>query len=159
MPKINSLEEFRVKLMRSRIAFATELTAALKIAVVKVQSDAKKKFGTYQPAVGPFNEWAKLSDAYLKEKLKAGGGEDPLIGHYSGKRKNSVYPTPLRNSILTEVRDFRGYVGTNDPLGEWHEFGTSRGIPPRPFLRPALYENRDFIKKLFEAAIVKTLTK
>lgn len=157
MPKINSLEELRVKIERSRLTFAAELIVALNTAVVKVQADAKNKFGSYQAAVGPFPEWEDLNYDYVKRKLKAGSpGDDPLIGHYSGSGGNKLYPTALRNSILSEIRGFKGYVGTNDPIGKWQEFGTST-IPPRPFLRPALYENREFIKGLFAAAMVKAL--
>jgi hypothetical protein len=41
-----------------------------------------------------------------------------------------------------------GYVGTNDPIVPYHEYGTSR-IPARPFLGGALAAAGDEIPKIF----------
>ncbi|MDB5083311.1 MAG: hypothetical protein JWN30_197, partial [Bacilli bacterium] len=62
----------------------------------------------------------------------------------------------LRNSIMVKVTGLTGVIGTNNPLAPHHEFGTHK-IPPRPFLRPALFEEQDFIKKQLKEAIAKTL--
>lgn len=55
------------------------------------------------------------------------------------------------NSITTEVIEkgdtVDGFVGTNVEYAKYHEKGTST-IPPRPFLRPALVDNRDAVKKI-----------
>ncbi len=124
---------------------------------VEVQKTAVAKFGEYQPAVGPYPEWELLILDTLHKKMDLAGatGPDPLIGHYPPGDGNVVYPVPLRESIAIEVDESAmvAQVGTNDPVGEWQEFGTTRGIPPRPFLRPALYEKEDFIKKTLAEAI------
>lgn len=157
--KITSLDQFALAVNTAGKGFTTEIQKAIAKATVKVQSDAIKKFGTYQPEVGPFNEWPQLAEATLKEKYKAGSqGDDPLIGHYPNGKKNPLYPAPLRNSILSQVKGFYGIVGTNNPLGKWHEFGHPK-LPARPFLRPALWENRDQIKTWIKEAIAIALSK
>lgn len=155
--KINSLEELVIMMGEAVHLAPMEVKKGVTKAALKVQADAKTKFGHYQPEVGPFNAWAVLAEDTIKRKAKAGGGEDPLIGHYVGKR-NAKWPTTLRESIDIEVRGLVGYVGTNNPLGPYHEFGTSR-IPPRPYLRPALYENESFIRKCFSDAIATAFSK
>lgn len=132
---------------------------ALTKAAVEVHKTAVEKFGHYQPSYGPFEAWAVLAPSTLRQKLKAGSsGDDPLIGHYPGKHKNRVYPTPLRQSISMQVdaASMTAQVGTNDPLGEWHEYGWSEfnvHYPPRPFLRPALYQNETWIRESMKEAI------
>jgi HK97 gp10 family phage protein len=124
---------------------------ALTKSAVEVHKTATKKFGHYQGAIGPYNAWAVLNPEYVQQKLKAGSkGDDPLIGHslYS----NKVYPTPLRQALTMDVQLTYAKVGTNDPIGEWQEFGTSR-IPTRPFLRPALFQNEAKIKEIFSEQV------
>ena len=152
-----------------------KLEAAVRIELArvgsKVRDDATKKFGTYQPAVGDLPAWAMLSPVTVAQKeramegatkrvtsrrdarIAAGGSTDePLIGHYPGKSKNRVWPAPLRNTIESHVegmgvwQNMAVYVGTRDPLGRYHEFGTSgpHSVPPRPFLRPAAFENQEY---------------
>lgn len=129
------------------------ITKSLRVAAVRVHSTAVQKFGVYQPGIGSFEGWALLTLETLHRKMDlAGGGPDPLVGHYAGSSRNSVYPVSLRQSLAIHVERLRGTVGTNDPLGEYHEYGT-RHIPPRPFLRPALYQNADWIEKSMSEAI------
>lgn len=132
----------------------------LKVCAVKVRDTAVKKFGHYQPAVGGYPAWSPLAASTEKVHERAGAGGDPLIGHYNGKSKNKAWPAPLRQSIDFRVDGWTATIGTADPLGKYHEFGcigAGRGhnttIPPRPFLRPALYQNADFIHKHLAAAI------
>lgn len=157
MAKISSLNGLISALSASEGVMMAEMKKAVTKSAVKVQATVKSKFGDYQGAVGPYPAWEPLKEETVKRKLKAGApGDDPLIGHYEGKSKNHVYPTSLRNSILVEVNGLTGQVGTNDPIGKYHEYGTSR-IPPRPFLRTALYQNEDFIKDQFREAVKKAL--
>lgn len=124
---------------------------ALTKSAVEVHKTAVKKFGHYQSAIGPYQAWAVLNPDYVKRKIAAGSpGDDPLIGH--NKSKNKVYPTPLRQALTMNVQMMHAQVGTNDPIGKWQEFGTSR-IPARPFLRPALYQNEAKIKEIFSESV------
>ncbi|MCF8566909.1 hypothetical protein LLE49_19505 [Alicyclobacillus tolerans] len=130
---------------------------ALVKAAVEVQKTAVEKFGHYQSSYGPFEAWAALAPSTIAQKLKAGSqGDDPLIGHSVHKR--SIYPTSLRQSITMQVdkATLTAQVGTNDPLGEWHEYGYEEfnvHYPPRPFLRPALYQKEEWIRQTMKEAI------
>lgn len=153
--KITSLNELARELENHSFLFKENMTVAVAQSAVKVQSTAKAKFGTYQPGVGGFPAWAPLAESTIKAKERAGGGEDPLIGHYlykTGGRSGGQ----LRNSILVQLGGLEAAVGTNDKVAEYQEFGTSR-IPPRPFLRPALYQEHEFIKMGFRKAIINTM--
>lgn len=46
----------------------------------------------------------------------------------------------LQASVFSQVDEesLSAFVGTNEPVGEYLELGTKRGIAPRPWLRPAL---------------------
>jgi len=141
-----------------------KIEAAAKVGLtkgaVKVRDDAVKKFGEYQPAVGPYNAWELLAIQTVNRKMDYGGasGPDPLIGHYEkGMDRNSVWPAHLRNTIEWEISGLHAQVGTQDPIGLWQEFGTSRGVPPRPFLRPALWENMDYVNREIKVSIAEGL--
>ena len=58
----------------------------------------------------------------------------------------------LQSSIKKEVKEsgekIKGRVWTDSVYAKFLEFGTSK-MPPRPFMRPALELNREFIKKRF----------
>lgn len=86
----------------------------------------------------------------------------------------------LRRSIATKVEDYKGIVYTpleyapyveygtglfaeeagrkdvpwcyQDEEGEWH---STSGMPPQPYMRPALEENREEIKKILMEGITK----
>jgi hypothetical protein len=187
-------EEISLKNLTRRFLSATEQwEAVIKIELRrvgrKVRDDATAKFGHYQPAVGPYPAWAPLAPSTLANKLPHAGEtrrgglfspightgtfyaiesgntfDDPLIGHYAKGRGNKVWPAHLRNTISEQLNGLKVYIGTDDPLGPIHEFGSTNGkhpIPPRPFLRPAAFQNEDFFRKrmewAFELATIKAL--
>jgi phage gpG-like protein len=138
----------------------------LKSAAKKVQSDAKKKFGEYQPAIGPFPAWKALNEDYVAEKVANGSpGDAPLIGYYSDKsRRDSVVGNDVRLKDSIEITmnpdEPAAYIGTNNVLGLWHEYGNEKynvHFPPRPFLRPALYQNEKEIVDSMKEAIAGKL--
>lgn len=128
----------------------------LKVVGIKVRDDATKKFGHYQPEVGPYPGWPPLAPATIRIKSSAGGGEDPLIGHYPNGHQNKVWPVPLRTTIKYRSWIWQVQIGTKDPLGLIHEFGTTK-IPPRPFLRPAVYENQAFYVERMTLAVKEAI--
>lgn len=147
-----TMTQFMTKLATVPALVEAAVYEGLVKAAVEVQKTAVEKFGKYQPAVGPYPGWALLSINTVNRKMDYGGasGPNPLIGSYGPGDKNTLYPVPLRNSIQIDVRksQLAAYVGTNDPLGEWHEYGSEAfnvHYPPRPFLRPALYEKQDYV--------------
>lgn len=49
---------------------------------------------------------------------------------------------------LTVRRDYKGYYYTDDPKAPMLEYGTGRGIAPRPFMTPAAERaRRNFLRK------------
>lgn len=142
------------KMARMPVEMEVAIVEALRKGAVQVHKTAVEKFGTYQPASGSFQGWAALTSATVDAKIRAGAqSDDPLIGHYAGKG-NKIYPTSLRQSLAMEVDEkaLAFQVGTNDPVGAWQEYGTGH-IPPRPFLRPALYENEQWIKDMLKHTV------
>ncbi|WP_405291996.1 HK97 gp10 family phage protein [Methanobrevibacter sp.] len=86
--------------------------------------------------------------------------------HYPSTPGNPPAPDTgnLRESIRYEVinngQKVYGIVGTTQkepPYGKWLEYGTTKGLKPRPWLCPAMLENAEFIKKVLGQAIRKTL--
>lgn len=70
----------------------------------------------------------------------------------------------LRESITTDESELSNgvnYVGTSQGVKKYaaaHEFGsTKRKIPPRPYLRPALEENREEVIKDIRQAVIDAL--
>jgi phage gpG-like protein len=74
------------------------------------------------------------------------------------KRKNGIN-TPLletgelRDSITWNSDATEGYVGSNNPKAIWQELGTSRGIPPRPFIARAAVQMEGEVDKMAERAV------
>lgn len=138
-----------------------EVEKSIKKSATEVRDTAVKKFGRYQPQIGPYNRWQLLSQSTSMRKEDAGSpGDDPLIGHYSKGQKNKVWPAHLRNTIGIKVEGMTAAVGSDDPLAAHHEYGApAKNIPPRPFLRPALYENQENIKDNVKEAIREALFK
>lgn len=81
---------------------------------------------------------AAVIEGYAKRAIEAQGLVD------TGNLLNSpqVYGPQRHGSAVTVG------VGTNVEYGKYHEFGTSRGLPPRPWLGPAAHDH----KAEFEAA-------
>ncbi|WP_026975722.1 hypothetical protein [Alicyclobacillus contaminans] len=148
-----SFDELIVDVTKASYAIRAELEATLVVAAERVKQTAQSKFGEYQPAIGPYVAWALLNPDYVMRK----GAEDPLIGRYSNG-SNSMWPTALKDSIETHVDKtiLEAHIGTNSPLGKWHEFGLpgrKTPLPPRPFLRPALHQETDWILSEVEKSI------
>jgi hypothetical protein len=154
--------DLAAKMAGAHAAISKRVEAALLVAAERVRDDARQKFGTYQPQVGPFKGWALLNPEYVQQKLRAGAsGDDPLIGYYASGH-NHIWPIPLRDSleIQLDAPAWRAIVGTRDPLAPWHEFGLpdrKTPLPPRPFLRPALWQNRDWVFATIADAVVGAL--
>lgn len=104
-----------------------------------VQESAREKIGFYQPQVGPFDGWAELSPFTKHDRLQHGFTEnDPLLR--TGELRESIsYTVAHQMPWLYLV-----VVGSPLEYAEYQEVGTSR-IPPRAFLGPALFENKDVI--------------
>ena len=123
-----------------------EETALEKCAVL-IEKDAKSQIGFYQQEVGPFQNWAELADSTEADKVRKGYETDaPLL------RQGD-----LRDSIEHEVVGKEAVIGSKSDIAEYQEFGTPT-IPPRPFIGPAAFRNKDKIQKILGNAILEGIT-
>lgn len=104
----------------------------IEFAAKAIQAEAKAAIGTGRAG------WPPLAASTLEHK----GADTPLLETGA-----------LRESIEYTIGDHEGWVGTNDPKAAWQEFGTSRGIPPRPFMGSALEARRADIVKAARAML------
>jgi phage gpG-like protein len=123
-----SLLEFAAKLE----VFDHDLKAAepkiIAAACAMVADRARGMIGTQQAG------WAPLKPETIARKAT---GDSPLLE--TGEMRDSI----TWNSDATE-----GYVGTNNQKAIWQTYGTSRGIPPRPFIEPAAVQKEAEIDKM-----------
>lgn len=142
--KIFSPLEFAERLVEIAILENEVLHEGLKQAAKLVEKTAKDEIGHYQPEVGNFPEWAELKESTQEQRVRQGyTPNDPLLR--SGE---------LRDSISSEVEGLEAAIGSDSDIMVYQEFGTSKGIPPRPVLGPAAYRNKDNICKIIGAAAV-----
>jgi phage gpG-like protein len=135
---LSSFAQLAAKLVTAEADIKLAQEAALEKACQLIEDRAKQAIGTYEFG------WTPLKPKTIARKST---GDSPLLE--TGK---------LRDSIGHVVEGNVGYVGTNDPIAPYHEYGTSR-IPPRPFLGGALAAAGDEIPKIFgrlvSAAIIQ----
>lgn len=124
------------------------------------------------------NDLGKIADT---SKINAALGKACALVERSAKQKAPKDSGDLRRSITSEVKDLEGIVfspleyapyreyGTGlfaekggrkdvpwnykDDKGEWH---STSGMKPHPFMRPALDENKEEIKRVLMDAIAST---
>ncbi len=144
--EFQDLGSFVTHLAALNVAVAAAEGRALEKVAVIIESDAKRQIGHYQDAVGPFQDWAPLAESTEAEKARLGYPQDaPLLR--TGE---------LRDSIEHEVHGGEAIVGSKQDKAAWQEFGTD-SIPPRPFIGPAAFRNKDKIEKVLGAAVVEGL--
>ncbi len=146
---IFSLIGFSEHLLKVSVAIAEGAHVGLEVCAKLIQKSAQAEIGEYQPAIGPFPAWADLSDATLSDK----------------ESKGFAVPYPLlrtgdlRDSIQYEVSAFEAIIGSTSPIAAFQEFGTNStgwgaGIPPRPFIGPAAYKNKENIIAILRSVLV-----
>lgn len=138
---------FATHLLAIERAIARAEQAGLEKVAKIIERDAKDQIGHYQDAAGPFPAWAELADSTKADREHNGFPPDePLLR--TGE---------LRKSIQHEVSGSEAVVGSMLDIAAYQEFGTER-IPPRPFIGPAAFKNKDKIEKILGAALVQGLT-
>lgn len=139
--------KFAEHLLQAVAAEPLALHEGLKVAVKLIEKTAKRKIGEYQKESGPFQDWAELAESTQEDRERKGYPTDePLL------REGD-----LRDSIQSEVHILEGVVGSKSPIAAYQEYGTDR-IPPRPFIGPAAYENKEKIKAIVGAAAFSGIT-
>ncbi len=143
---LHNLADLRLRLEAGNDKVMLAARLALGEAAKLVQQDAKDRIGEYQDASGPFSAWEPLAEDTEAEKARLGYPQDaPLLRDGD-----------LRDSIVTEQSGNEAVVGSPDPVAAWQEFGTVN-IPPRPFLGPAAFSNREEIRELIGEAVTGAL--
>lgn len=148
------------KTFSSPLKFADHLMKAATVELIAINNglheasnliaaDAWKQIGHLQEAVPPYPAWEELAESTKEQKERLGYGDEgndwqPLL------REGN-----LRDSIGYEVNmpGLYAIVGSKSKIAAFQEFGTSRGIPPRPFIGTAFYKNKEMIAQIFGKAI------
>lgn len=138
-----SLLDAAIHFATREVAIHAAANAALERVAVKIEKTAKEEFGTYQPAVGPFDAWPELAESTKDERERLGfTPDDPLLR--SGD---------LRDTIKHRTANLETEIGSDSDVMVYQEFGTER-IPPRPVLGPAAERNHDAILATLGGAVV-----
>jgi phage gpG-like protein len=141
--EIEELKRFFDEFPR-KIAQTSEL--ALTRTAEKIQVDLSTIFKTEGKSHGV--DWKDLNPRYLAYKVKKGFSEKKL--HRT---------TTLAQSFTYKVQDWRAVIGTPVPYAVYHETGTRRGIPPRPYMQPAVkkFLEDNHFKKISERSLKEVL--
>jgi HK97 gp10 family phage protein len=134
---------FAAHLVKLSIAGTILTDAMLEHVGAVVEKAAKDKIGDdEQAAAGPFASWAPLAQSTIEEKEYLG-----YVDHVSAN--DSLLRTgELRDSIEHKIGHQEVHIGSDSPVAEYQELGTSK-IPPRSFLGGAAFEQTPkIIKKL-----------
>lgn len=142
-----SLASFTTHLAEMSVNTVLSLKTGLHAAATVIETDAKKRIGEYQNGAGPFEAWAPLADSTEEEKERLGYALNAPLER-TGE---------LRDSIKHEVSVLEAVVGSQLERAAWQEFGTDK-IPPRPFIGPAAFENKEKIEGILGAATVRGLS-
>ena len=137
--------EFAKHLGKLDVVIKVGITVALEAIAVDVEKKAKKKFGHYQDEIGPFVEWDELKESTKQDKLRQGYV-------YNDEYNPLVRTGELRDSIKHETGYMETTIGSDNPLMEFHEFGTVK-MAARPVLGPALFEHKPFVIKAIAKAV------
>lgn len=144
--EFNDLASFAVHLATVHLAVHIAEQRGLEKVGVLLEKDAKAQIGQYQEAHGPFSAWEELADSTEAEKSRLGYATDAPLER-TGE---------LRDSIEHEVAPGELVMGSKSDKAEWQEFGTDK-IPPRPFIGPAAFKNKEKIQRILGAALVEGL--
>lgn len=143
MKEFNSLAAFATHLAEVAIVEVVALQHGLEKVAVGIENTAKNKIGHYQLESGPFPAWQELAESTKADRLNKGYDPDePLLRDGT-----------LRESIKHEVSGLEAIIGSKSDIAAYQEFGTEK-IPPRPFIGPAAFENKEKIERVLGEAAV-----
>ncbi len=102
------------------------------------ENSAKHAIGTYEYG------WPQLAESTQAQRVSLGySANEPLLR-----------TGDLKDSITHNSDDKEAYVGTDNPIAKYQEFGTSK-IPARPFLGGAIMQEEHRIPEIVHAALAK----
>lgn len=139
-----SLEAFAGELEKAITTLKPKLEIGLDRVGELAETLAASYPGHYQPG------WKPLAESTLKDKAEKGFAvPSPL------KRTGDMAGSVQRELHLEELAVV---VGSKDKVALWQEMGTSRGIPPRPFIALGMMNALPFAKETFGKVAVSVLT-
>lgn len=121
--------------------------ASLRQAARVVLADARGQIGAYQPAVGAYPAWEPLAESTEEEKARIGAPAEAPLERFGALKKSFKSDAPTEYSIE---------FGSDDPVMEYHEFGTVK-MPPRPALGPALLKRINQVQQIFGSNAVRAI--
>lgn len=98
------------------------------------------------PPTGPFVGWEPLADSTIEQKTAMGwgkGGDARSILYATGEMMDSIEYRVVRNQAI---------IGSDDPVLQYHEYGTYK-MPPRPVLGPSMIRSMPRIIPRIERAL------
>ena len=149
--EFTSFAVFGIYLERMRRNTHEAINEGLVEAAEVVLEDVESQFGHYQPQVGPFPEWAPLSQATLDRRERRGINpeDEPLLESTALSESYSV----VRNG--DEIA-----LGSDSDYADIQENGGTvgnRSIPPRPVVGPAIIRTANYVTEDILAAFVDVL--
>lgn len=113
----------------------------------------------------------KIRSTSLQDMAKT--PRNPTVSHYTNNKKIPHHPSLPGNAPAPDTGNLRssihytiekdgnliiGRVGTDVIYGKYLEFGTS-SVAPRPWLKPAMDKNEQFIHKTINEFVSRSLKK
>lgn len=129
--------EFAVRLRLAAVKAKVEIDVPTKIVVQHAAEQARAVLGTY--AYG----WPPLKPATIAQKTT---GDSPLLE--TGEMRSSI-----SSKTQLTIAGAEGLIYSDDKIAVYQELGTSRGIPPRPFLMTSLVRSTPKMEEAFTAFI------
>lgn len=127
---------------RNELAIPTEKL------MLELEHQAKAYIGEYQDG------WPALAESTLEEKTRLGYAppDNPLLR--TGEMRESI-----EHFASESFGGAEGAIGSNDPVANWQEHGTSRGIPPRPFIGLSMGNSEEKAVVIFGEFAVAIITR
>lgn len=145
--EFNSMGSLALHLLAAEVLILKEMHEGLEKCAVRIERTAKAEIGHYQDSVGPFAAWADLAESTEAEKARN--------GYPAGAPLEAT--GEMRDSIEHKTSGLETIIGSKDPKLVYHEFGTSR-IPARSVMGPAVFRNKEFIRRVLGNATIRGLT-
>jgi phage gpG-like protein len=131
-----TLLEFAAKLMAAEADMRLITPETIRAACQIVASAARDMIGVPKP------EWPALNPETLARKI----ANTPLLETGA-----------MRDSIQWNSDEHDGYVGSNSKILQYQEFGTQKGLPPRPVLGLAVIKKEKEIERMAAKAVMSVL--
>lgn len=150
MSKTTDIKGFAEKLAQMKDTVTTECGKAIADVCARVQKTAME---------GMTNTTVDNSISYKHGHHPSVDGAYPAVDTGALRRSITFEVIEDKNETKGIVGSNIGNLSSNSLYPAWLEYGTSRMPLGRPWLKPSLEANRDYIKGRFSVAVKDTLQK